>query len=552
MKNDISEFDWKFYIKKYPNLIKNNINNEKKALNHWIKFGKNEGRICNSKNENENNINLEKLNKYLPNLKTKKPELSDKKICLFNNIYNNFEKIKSTKYKPIHSIEVEYKNIKKVGVVITTHGDNGILTKQAIKSLYKFLPNNTYIILFVNESDEKETKLLKKYFINLNVIYIDDQEKNNGLTGTWNQGIDLCFKNSCEVIILSNNDLFIDDSIYHIIKAASDCPKKKLHYFGPVSNNPGPNNESQYSLSPINCGNKILLKNKNTGNIWNLNGFFLVFPKHSLIKNKLNKYHYFDEKFPFSGNECEWFRRFRKNNGLPILVSRTFVYHYKLQTWKKKIQNDKCMFLININNYEKYIYLQKNFNLDIFYFTDNLDFAYKCISNNIKPMLIFENTNNNRIIQRQIKTSCHKYLPSNYNYSIYIDGNVIPLFTNFEIFDMSHDMICFRHPNKSKKNINDEIKDILKLKLESKENIDKIQKIMKKYKFKDNVGLTETSILIRKHTKDICKMNEFWTKLVNICIRDQASFDFVKTLYKINHKNLNIEDRPILKIQHGT
>ena len=545
MENEISDFDWKFYLKKYPNLIKNNINSKEKALSHWIKFGKNEGRICN----NKNSYNLEKLNKYLPNLKTKKPELSDKKISLFNSTYNNFNKIKSNIYKPIHSIKVDYQNIKKVGVVVTTHGNNGILVKQAIKSLYKFLPKNSYIVLFINESNEKETKMLKKYFSNLNVIYIENQEKNGGLTGTWNQGIDLCFENNCEIIILSNNDLFIDDSIYHIIKAASICPKNKYHYFGPVSNNPGPNNKSQYSLNPIDIDNKILY-NKKT--IWNLNGFFLVFPKHSLLKNKLNKYHYFDEKFPFSGNECEWFHRFKKNNGLPILVSRTFVYHYKLQSWKKKMQNNKCMFLININNYEKYIYLQKNINLDIFYFTDNLDFAYKCIRNDIKPMLIFEDTKNNRLIQRQIKTSCHKYLPSNYNHSIYIDGNVIPLFTNFEIFDTSYDMICFKHPNKSKKNINDEIKDILNLKLESKKNVDKVQKIMNNYKFKDNVGLTETSILIRKHTKDICKMNEFWTQLVNICIRDQVSFDFVKWHFKINHKTLDSDERPILKIQHGT
>ena len=69
MINDISDFDWKFYLKKYPNLAKNNINNKKKALNHWINFGKNEGRICNVKNENGNNIN--KINRCLPNLKTK-------------------------------------------------------------------------------------------------------------------------------------------------------------------------------------------------------------------------------------------------------------------------------------------------------------------------------------------------------------------------------------------------------------------------------------------------------------------------------------------------
>ena len=39
------EFNWKFYIANYPDLKKNGINNYAKALNHWIKFGKREGRI---------------------------------------------------------------------------------------------------------------------------------------------------------------------------------------------------------------------------------------------------------------------------------------------------------------------------------------------------------------------------------------------------------------------------------------------------------------------------------------------------------------------------
>ena len=40
------EFNWKFYIANYPDLKKNGINNYATALNHWIKFGKREGRIC--------------------------------------------------------------------------------------------------------------------------------------------------------------------------------------------------------------------------------------------------------------------------------------------------------------------------------------------------------------------------------------------------------------------------------------------------------------------------------------------------------------------------
>ena len=40
-------FDWKYYINKYNDLQKANINTKEKALNHWLKYGIKEKRICN-------------------------------------------------------------------------------------------------------------------------------------------------------------------------------------------------------------------------------------------------------------------------------------------------------------------------------------------------------------------------------------------------------------------------------------------------------------------------------------------------------------------------
>ena len=40
-------FDWKYYINKYPDLIKNGINSEDKAKQHWENYGCKEGRKCN-------------------------------------------------------------------------------------------------------------------------------------------------------------------------------------------------------------------------------------------------------------------------------------------------------------------------------------------------------------------------------------------------------------------------------------------------------------------------------------------------------------------------
>lgn len=41
----IENFDWEFYLASHEDLIKAGINTKKKALDHWNKYGKKEGRI---------------------------------------------------------------------------------------------------------------------------------------------------------------------------------------------------------------------------------------------------------------------------------------------------------------------------------------------------------------------------------------------------------------------------------------------------------------------------------------------------------------------------
>lgn len=38
-------FNWEYYVHKYPDLIHSNINNNKKALDHWLNHGKKEERL---------------------------------------------------------------------------------------------------------------------------------------------------------------------------------------------------------------------------------------------------------------------------------------------------------------------------------------------------------------------------------------------------------------------------------------------------------------------------------------------------------------------------
>ena len=54
--SNISNFDWVKYIDYYKDLQLAGINNKQSAWNHWIKFGKNEGRNYFEINSNNNII----------------------------------------------------------------------------------------------------------------------------------------------------------------------------------------------------------------------------------------------------------------------------------------------------------------------------------------------------------------------------------------------------------------------------------------------------------------------------------------------------------------
>ena len=439
----------------------------------------------------------------------------------------------------------------KTGVVITTHDYNGIYVRQCLECYIRELPKNYFIVLFINESSDDITLSLQKTYAdnnNINIIIIENQTEFGGLTGTWNKGIDLCLENNCDIIILSNDDILFDNSIINIIW---DCHKQKneMKYFGPITNNPGPakNNLIQYGTHPVNTKNKICLFNNET---CNLNGFFMVFSKINLIKNKFNKKHYFNPERPFGGNEIEWFNRFKKLGGIPIIVSKTFIYHYKLAKWRNKKQNNVCIYTVNTGSYEgNRIYLKKS-DIDTLYFTDNFDTIYKCINLKLKPFYVDSKDKETKLLQRIIKTNPCDFLPHHYKRSVYIDGNI--KIKNYRILKHhikrhNFDIICFKHSRRT--TIKDEAIIVLRQNLEIKSNIDKVISEFKDNNFLDNIGLTVTNVLIRSHRK-IQEFNKDWCRCINICRRDQISFDFLLYKHKIKYHRLETFIKNRLSIHH--
>ena len=77
----------------------------------------------------------------------------------------------------------------KVGVVITTHGNNGVYARQCIECYRRFVPD-AFVVLYVNESSDPKTLSIQADYPSIEYVYVSNQKKDGGLTGTWNRGID--------------------------------------------------------------------------------------------------------------------------------------------------------------------------------------------------------------------------------------------------------------------------------------------------------------------------------------------------------------------------
>ena len=211
------------------------------------------------------------------------------------------------------------------GFVITTHHNNYDLIYKCLSCLFKHIPTDSYVILYINESTCYNINTINKQFKKLNIIKIKNQIKNNGLTGTWNQGIYKCIENKCDVITILGHDTYKNKSIKYLLFAAERAQKyNKLEYYGPLFKN--------YS----NKSHELFQDEKHWKNYTQryLIGSIFTFPLNTLIKNKLNKNYFFDEiNYPFGYNDIEWYERFKKINGKAVIIEECIIEHMYQRSW---------------------------------------------------------------------------------------------------------------------------------------------------------------------------------------------------------------------------
>ena len=143
-----------------------------------------------------------------------------------------------------------------------------------------------------------------------------------------------------------------------------------------------------------------------------------------------------------------------------MIVPQTFIYHYKLSTWRNNTLNDLCIYTVNTGLYDGMnIYLQKQ-PIDTLYYTDSFRLIYKCIQKGLIPFYVDTQIKESKLAQRLIKTNPSEYVPHHYTMSIYVDGNITlkkPINKSFKVMmdlvnelkkDETYVMTCFRHPRR--------------------------------------------------------------------------------------------------------
>lgn len=462
-----------------------------------------------------------------------------------------------------------------LGVVVTTYGKNGVYVRRCIASVYRCIDAsryNVHVILYVNEVTDDLTLSLDKVFRKLTLVHVKDQTANGGLTGTWNQGIDWCRRKGCTCIVLSNDDVMLTASIDHVLREACACaPSDDVHrYFGTLTNNAGPGviNEWQHGARPVDDNTPLRASNYRA-----LNGFLMVFPTYVLERNRYDKAHYFDPNTPFGGNEVEWAARFfRQPNHQSVVVQQSFVHHTKLQQWKPKDQRNKqsahalttCAYTINTGGYETELLLSnQSFDFPVFYFCDNEATLYQAMANGLEPMFVDIIEGNPQLTQRLLKTAPHKYLPTQYTCSVYVDGNCIPQRKDCEQWlqrvhaqrteaatpEERLQVVCWKHPVRT--SIRTEAVDIVRSRLETQANVDAMLKRLDdaEYTAEKDTTLTETNALIRFHHETEAFANE-WADCVRVCRRDQISFDFLLDKHKVHVLRGEYTSKPIRRKRH--
>ena len=214
-----------------------------------------------------------------------------------------------------------------------------------------------------------------------------------------------------------------------------------------------------------------------------------------------------------------------------------------------KSKNKKVIYTCISGNYDTL--LEPEFISDGF---DYVCFTDQPFTSNVWEIIpIPEELNNLSGVKRQrnIKINAHKYL-SEYDFSVWVDANIslkgdINEYIEKNCNKRNTVLWVGKHP--SRDCIYKESEICIKLKKDTKENINKQMEVYRKENFPEHYGLPQTCILLRYHNEESCKklMETWWKQVEMYSHRDQLSFNYA--LWKNQDTNIEYLDKSIFNCE---
>lgn len=132
---------------------------------------------------------------------------------------------------------------------------------------------------------------------------------------------------------------------------------------------------------------------------------------------------------------------------------------------------------------------------------------------------------------------------SDYRYSVYVDGNVVPVtdFTEFVNRIGSCGIAMYWHsPNNCI--YQEALQNRYIVRKISPKEVDQQVEYLKSNGMPENYGMTTCNVIARDHTNQICMklMDDWWTEFMAHCKRDQLSFPYVAWKNNINMADIAV------------
>ena len=481
----------------------------------------------------------------------------------------------------------------KIALICPTF-NNEDLTLKCFESISKYaLENEDITIIWVdNNSEFKSRKIVHEYLKSLTNIKFCNifLPKNLGFIKAVNIGIKFCLEKKFDYIGIINNDIIVSKNwlknLYLHINNEIMAVGSIEYSFLSKSLNTVTMNECK-DLKKLNdetfektCEN---IKNSKIKEliVYDFNSFKdLTFTKtcvayYSILFNPkiFEKIGLLNENFNLGyGDDTEFNYRITKADYKIAKSLRSVVFHYNRQTFKNlyddenitKIQEGNRLQLkisksLNFDLKKKYvIYTAIIDNYDTLYSpsvydTDNFD--YICFTNstdllnkNIFPWTIINvskiceslNIDDHVKWARYFKTHPHFFF-ENYEKSIWIDSNVDIIGDSLDFLEKMKTTYLLTTDHPFRNDIYEEISACNKLKKDTWNNLNNIQKYLIDQGFPVlSTKLIQSNILARNHhdLKCIFLMEKWWEMIKTFSKRDQLSFNYVFWKYNGEYRSI--------------